>query len=300
MAARDWHRVELRDEVVAEVARQAAARREARLNERRRLLGRVRISSHGKPRWLEMWGGLALPRQLAVAGAMIAIMGALAIFNLPWLKVQRVQVEGRSAVSQAQLLQEAGTHLGASTLLLDSKRLTANLLSQPWVGSASVTVRWPGTLVISVSPLAPALIYQQGLKSVVLATSGAVLGVVPRAPTSKPLPTLVDQRLGSPPAPGAVAVPANLTAALAALYPACQAAYSVACSEFIITPVGALEIQSSAGWIADLGPALTPGQVGSLGPKLEALRTLATKVNLKSTKIKEIYLENPSQVTVSP
>ena len=58
--------------------------------------------------------------------------------------------------------------------------------------------------------------------------------------------------------------------------------------------------RSSAGWVADLGPALTPGQIGALGAKLEALRTLASKVNLKSTKIKEIYLENPSQVAVSP
>lgn len=95
-------------------------------------------------------------------------------------------------------------------------------------------------------------------------------------------------------------MPGNLATALVALYRACPAAYGVSCSEFIISPVGALEIKSSAGWVADLGPALTPAQIGALGAKLEALRTLAGKVNLKTAAIREIYLEDPSQVVVSP
>lgn len=298
--ARDWRRVELGDDVVAEVARQAAARRQARREDRRGLLGRVRISAPRRPRWLEVWASQSLRTRLAYAAATVAVAGGLAVINLPWLKVQRVEVEGGSVVGAAQLLQESGAHLGASTLTLDTKRLTANLLSQPWVSQASVRVRWPGTLVISVSPLPPALVYQQGTDSVVLAASGAVLGPVPSAPSSRPMPILINQQLGRPPAPGRVAVPARLAAALAALYPACPAAFTVSCSEFIMSPVGALEIKSSAGWVADLGPALTSSEIGSLGPKLEALRTLAARVNLKTAAIKEIYLENPSQVEVSP
>jgi cell division septal protein FtsQ len=296
--ARDWRRVELGDDVVAEVARRAKARRQARQEVRRGMLGRVRISRPRRPAWLEAWGRLSLRDHLIATVAVVAVVAGLAVMNLPWLKVQRVEVEGSSVVSANQLLQESGARLGASTLSLDTKRLTANLLSQPWVSAASVKVRWPGTLVISVRPLPPVLVYQQGSASVLLAASGAVLGVAP--PTAADLPILVNQQVGRPPHPGQVAVPGRLTAALAALYPACVAAYTVACAEFILSPVGALEIKSAAGWVADLGPALTTGQIGSLGPKLEALRTLAARINLKSPSIKEIYLENPSQVEVSP
>ncbi len=264
------------------------------------MLGRVRISAPRRPRWLDLWQGVSLKGRLVAGVAMLAVLGGLAAINLPWLKVQRVEVEGNSVVSAAQLLQETGAHLGASTLRLNTKQLTANLLSQPWVSAASVKVRWPGTLVISVTPLPPVLVYQQGTTSKLLAASGAVLGPVPQAPASAAMPVLVDQQQGSPPRAGSVAVPSRLASALAALYPACVAAFTVACSAFIISPVGALEIKSAAGWVADLGPALTAGQIGSLGPKLEALRTLAARVNLKSSSIKTIYLENPSQVEVSP
>ncbi len=297
---RDWRRSELGDDVVEEVARQAAARREARLAARRRLLGRVRISAPRKPRWLESWIGLSLPVRLSSGACAIALVAGLILFNLPLLKVQRVEVVGTSVVSRGQLLQEAGTRVGASSLLLNTQRMASNLLAQPWVASASVRVRWPGKLVISIAALPPVLIYQHGGKELVLAASGAVLGPVPQVPASASLPTVVDERAGAVAAAGAVALPANLTSALVALAKVCPAAFGVSCSQFVVSPVGALQIKSSVGWVADLGPALTPGQIGSLGPKLEALRTLAARVNLKSPTIKVIYLEDPSQVEVSP
>ena len=94
-------------------------------------------------------------------------------------------------------------------------------------------------------------------------------------------------------------VPGQCTTTLA-LAKAFPAAYGVSVSQFLISPVGALEIKSSVGWVADLGPALTNSQIASMGPKLEALRNVAAKVNLKSSTVKDIYLEDPSQVVVSP
>ncbi|MHB1626121.1 MAG: cell division protein FtsQ/DivIB [Candidatus Dormibacteria bacterium] len=286
--------------MVEEVARQAAARRAARLAARQRLFGRVRLSAPKAPRWLDTWGGLVLPLRLLSIGLVLALLGAVAAFNLPWLKVQRVQLEGSSVLARSQLLAVAGVHLGESTIMLDTERMTVNLLAQPWVAAASVRVRWPGTLVVSVTPLPPVLIYQRGSSRELLASTGAVLGPVPQTPTLSPVPTLVDQGRGGGVAPGHTALPANLTAALAALYRAFPAAYGVSVSQFIMSPVGVLEIKSSAGWVADLGPAVTAGQIASIGPKLEALRALAAKVNLKSAAIKTIYLEDPAQVVVSP
>lgn len=286
--------------MVAEIARQAAARRVARLAARQRLFGRVRLSAPKRPRWLDAWRELVLPLRLGSLALVLVLVAALAAFNLPWLKVQRVEVEGSSVLAQSQLLAAAGARVGESTIMLNTERMTVNLLAQPWVAAASVKVRWPDTLVMAVTPLPPVLILQRGGRRELLAASGAVLGPVPQTPTLSPVPTLVDQIQGAAAGLGRVALPANLTAALAALYKAFPAAYGVSVAQFVISPVGALEIKSSAGWVADLGPALTPAQIGALGAKLEALRTLAGKVNLKTAAIREIYLEDPSQVVVSP
>ncbi len=286
--------------MVEEIARQAAARRAARLAARQRLFGRVRLSAPKRPRWLDAWRELVLPLRLGSLALVLILVAALAAFNLPWLKVQRVEVEGSSVLARSQLLAAAGARVGESTIMLNTERMTVNLLAQPWVAAASVKVRWPGTLVMSVTPLPPVLILQRGGRRELLAATGAVLGPVPQTPTLSPVPTLVDQIQGAGAGPGGVALPANLTAALAALSHVFPAAYGVSVVQFLISPVGSLEIKSSAGWVADLGPALTKAQIGSIGAKLEALRALAAKVNLKSTTIKTIYLEDPSQVVLSP
>jgi len=73
----------------------------------------------------------------------------------------------------------------------------------------------------------------------------------------------------------------------------------VGVTRYLVTSIGALEIVASAGWTADLGLVLTSSQISSIGPKLEALRTLAGQVNLKTGGVKNIYLEDPSQVAVT-
>lgn len=295
-----WRHQEVGDEVLAEVARQAAARRLARDEARRGLAGRLRISRPKAPGWWELWKGLRLPvRLVTVALPALALAGLLAV-NLPFLKVQRVEVEGSSVVSRSRLLAEAGISLGQSALVVNAGRLTANLLARPWVGSARVSIRWPGTLLVAVTPLPPVLVYRRAGRQELLAASGALLGPVPAGSSSVPLPALDDLRPGRGPGPGRVAVQPRLAAALAALARAFPAAYGVAVKSFQISRIGTLEIQTSAGWTADLGPVLTRAQVGALGPKLEALRALGAKESLSHSAIKTIYLEDPSQVVVVP
>ncbi|MFZ0995124.1 MAG: FtsQ-type POTRA domain-containing protein [Candidatus Dormiibacterota bacterium] len=291
-----WGRIA--DSEIEEVAKQAAERRAARYAARQSFLGRHRVSAPRKPQALETLKEVGRGTKVTASVVVVVVLVALVLFALPWLKVQRVEVEGTSVVSKQQLLGEVGAERGQSTLLLDSGAMTRSLLAQPWVRAASVRVHWPDTLIISVSPLPPALIYQRGTNQQLVTVTGATLGAVALLP-AKPLPLLVDQRALAPSKPGSVVLPSRLTAALAALARVFPATYGVGVTRYVITSIGALEIESSAGWTADLGLALTSSQIASIGPKLEELRALAAQVNLKSSGIKEIYLEDASQVAVS-
>ncbi len=246
-----------------------------------------------------MWLALGRSQRMLALGAALVLVAAAAIFVLPWLKVQRVEVEGSPAVPRPELLQQAGVRIGQSSLLVDTAAMTRDLLAQPWVGSAQVRVSWPSTLVLVVEPLPPALEYQRDGVRLPLAGNGALLGSAASGVIGG-LPLLVDQRPGAGGRAGEVVVPPRLARALAALATVFPKTYGVSVERFVLDRVGALEIQSGAGWTADLGLALTQGQIAGLGPKLEALRALAARVDLKAPGIREIYLEDPAQVTVSP
>jgi hypothetical protein len=280
------------------VAKQAAERRSARYAARQSFLGRHRVSAPRKPQVLEAFKEVGRGTKITAGVAAVVALLVMVLFALPWLKVQRVEVEGTSVVSKQQLLTEVGAERGQSTLLLDSSAMTRSLLAQPWVRAATVRVHLPSTLIISVGPLPPALIYQRGTTQQLVADSGATLGAVTLLP-AQPLPLLVDQRTLTAIPPGSVVLPGRLTAALVALARVFPTTYGVGVTRYVITSIGALEIESNAGWTADLGLALTSSQIASIGPKLEELRALSAQVNLKSSGIKEIYLEDPSQVAVS-
>ncbi|HUY09640.1 MAG TPA: FtsQ-type POTRA domain-containing protein [Candidatus Dormibacteraeota bacterium] len=292
-----WGRIP--DTEIEEVARQAAERRSARFAARQRFLGRHRVSAPRKPEALSLLREMGrVPKVLAVA-LVAATLAVVVMFALPWLKVQRVEVEGSSVVSQQQLLADAGARFGESTILLNAPAISRSLLAQPWVRDAAVHIRWPGTLVLAVTPLPAVLVYQQGSQQQSLAASGASLGPVHGLSTGR-LPLLLDRRALGLARAGSVVLPARLTQALVALDKVFPASYDgVAVSRYVMTASGALEIESSAGWTADLGLALTNSQITSIGQKLEALRALGGQVNLLTAGIKDIYLEDPAQVAVT-
>ncbi|MGH7641410.1 MAG: cell division protein FtsQ/DivIB [Candidatus Dormibacteria bacterium] len=292
-----WGRIP--DHEVEEVARQAAERRAARFAARQRFLGRHRVSGPRQPPAVDAWRQVGrVPKVLAVT--LVALtLAAVALFALPWLKVQRVEVEGASVVPRAQLLTEAGARFGESTILLNAPAMSRSLLAAPWVKSAAVQIHWPGTLVLAVTPLPRVMVYQQGSEQQWLAASGATLGQVGGLPAAA-LPLLVDQRALGQARTGSAVLPSRLTQALVALAKVFPASYDgVAVERYVMTAAGALEIVSNAGWTADLGLTVTGAQISSLAAKLEALRALGGQVNLKTAGIKEIYLEDPAQVAVS-
>ncbi|HVC39362.1 MAG TPA: FtsQ-type POTRA domain-containing protein [Candidatus Dormibacteraeota bacterium] len=292
----DWGH--LPDDQIEEVARQAAERRANRFAARQRFLGRHRVSAPRKPPVWEALREVGRGTKLAVAALALAIGAGAVLFASPWLKVQRVEVVGAAVVSRQQLLTEIGARFGESTVLLDAPAMSRSLLAQPWVEAASVRVRWPGTLVLAITPLPPVMLYEQGSAQQWLAASGASLGPPPGL-SGAGLPLLLDQRSVPLARPGAPVLSARLTQALVALDRVFPATYGVSVRQYLLTASGALEIESSGGWTADLGLMLTPSQISSIGAKLEALRALAGQVNLRTGGIKEIYLEDPAQAAVS-
>ncbi|MGH7639862.1 MAG: cell division protein FtsQ/DivIB [Candidatus Dormibacteria bacterium] len=291
-----WAQVESAE--MEEVANQAAERRRLREQQRRHFLGRHRISAPRTPELLQGFPRVGRPAQVGVSLALVLVLALAAAWLLPWLKVQRVEVEGQALVGRAQLLRLAGARMGESTLFLNSGALTRNVQSQLWVATAQVSVHWPGTLVLRVRARPPVMVYEQGSAEALLANTGASLGPPPALGGGSGMPLLLDQRRLPPVAPGSSALDPRLTRALVLLAGVFPKAYGVSVARYVITRAGALEIQSTAGWTADLGLALTQSQIASLGPKLEALRALGQRLDLKSPSIRVIYLEDPNQVVV--
>jgi cell division septal protein FtsQ len=292
-----WGRIP--DDEIEEVARQAADRRAARFAARQRFLGRHRVSAPRKPEALTLLREVGRAPKMLAAALVAATLTVVVLFALPWLKVQRVEVVGSSVVSRQQLMAAAGARFGESTILLNAPAISRSLLALPWVKDAAVRISWPGTLVLAVTPLPAVMTYEQGSEQQTLAASGASLGLAPGLPTGK-LPLLLDQRALAVAKAGMVVLPARLTQALVALDHVFPSSYDgVSVTRYVMTAAGALEIVSSAGWTADLGLALTNSQISSIGQKLEALRALGGQVNLKTSGILDIYLEDPAQVAVT-
>ena len=138
------------------------------------------------------------------------IFGAVALWAVtsPAWRVRWVRVEG----TQDQTLLAAIHRLpltGCNVFHCDTGRVASQVDSLPLVASAQARVSYPDGLVVTVTARAPALLWNTGDQSVVVAGDGTVLGAVGSDPalTQNALPQVTDARAaafgGRDPTPGA-------------------------------------------------------------------------------------------------
>lgn len=132
-------------------------------------------------------------RALLVGVAVIALaIGVYGLTRTPLLDLDEVRVEGfaaGSAESEA-IVGAAGVAVGVPMLDIDTAAISAGIEDLPWIESASVSRRWPGTLGIEVVERTPVAVISAGEGSVAAVDSaGVVISLVP-AETAPDLPRI--------------------------------------------------------------------------------------------------------------
>jgi cell division protein FtsQ len=103
--------------------------------------------------------------------AMLSWTGALG------LTVDDIEVEGRSATDTATILAALGAHAGTPILAINPARAKEQLEALPWVRSASIQRRLPGTIYVHLVERVPLAVWQHGGKQELIDRDGTVIPV---------------------------------------------------------------------------------------------------------------------------
>jgi cell division protein FtsQ len=153
-------------------------------------------------RRLALWGApLALAAGLAVGAVLSGATGMhksgqgigggfLALTGRLGLVVANIEVEGRSTTDVATVLSALGAHQGTPILAVDPTRAKEQLEALPWVRSASIERRLPGTLYVRLVERQPLAVWQHDGKQELIDRDGTVIPVTDLSRFAK-LPTVV-------------------------------------------------------------------------------------------------------------
>lgn len=97
------------------------------------------------------------------------------LLRSPLLSVRDVTVEGAARSSPATIAAGVGVVEGLPTISVDEGAVRSALLSDPWIAAAAVGIRWPGTVVISVTERSPVAVVSDGATAALVAADGMIL-----------------------------------------------------------------------------------------------------------------------------
>jgi cell division protein FtsQ len=106
------------------------------------------------------------------------------------LVVDNIEVEGRTTTDTATILAALGAHAGTPILAVSPTRAKEQLEALPWVRSASIERRLPGTLHVRLVERRPLAVWQHDGKQELIDRDGTVIPVTDLSRFAK-LPTVV-------------------------------------------------------------------------------------------------------------
>jgi hypothetical protein len=127
-------------------------------------------------RWLLVLLGLA------GGGALVVWL----LFQSSFLAVSKITVAGDARSDVAAIAEDLGIFVGMPTVNVPAAAFEERLNADPWVAAADVTVRWPGTVEVTLVEHAPAAWLRAGDGWLLAAPGGAVLETAPDIPEDAP------------------------------------------------------------------------------------------------------------------
>jgi len=96
---------------------------------------------------------------LIVCGVIDAILVLLLVYlfflHMPYFNLQHVEVTGNRRLSRAEVVEASETVAGINLLTVDLGAIAARLQRHPWIHSAAVYRRFPGSLIIEIEERNP-------------------------------------------------------------------------------------------------------------------------------------------------
>jgi cell division septal protein FtsQ len=127
-------------------------------------------------KWLLMLLGLA------GGGALVAWL----LYQSTFLAVASITVDGQFRSDAASIITDEGIAPGMPTVNVPANELEAALLRDPWVAAVDVTVRWPGTVEVTLVEHVPSAWVQVGDRWALAARDGAIMEVAAAIPRDAP------------------------------------------------------------------------------------------------------------------
>jgi len=118
---------------------------------------------------------------MIVASLTIAA-GSLVVSRSSLLRLRHLEVVGTSSLTRAQVVRLAALSSSTNVLWFDAGAVERRLESDPWVATATVSRRVPGTIRISVVERAPVAMIRTEVAFTLLAADGVALGTVAADP----------------------------------------------------------------------------------------------------------------------
>lgn len=216
--------------------------------ERRRGLRRLRLVL-----------GLAAVTSVAVA--------VVAFVNSSWFDVDELTVAGNERATSEAIADASGIRIGQGLLEVDLDAATRSVELVPWVGTATVSRSWTGTIEISVVERPPSAVIPAGAGFALVDDHGRQLEIVARRPDGYlPITGIEGSGVAGEPAPDAILPVVALAEALPDDVIGRVAAIAVI--------DGDIHLELLDGGRANLGDGV------DLGPKLQAFETVLARVDL--------------------
>src|SRR5207253_589282 len=212
----------------------------------------------------------------------------------PAFRPQHVQVSGLRHLTAAQIRSALSLPPDRNIFFLSQAELAQRVQALPWVRSAAVSLALPDRVSVAVTEWRPSAVLQVGETTYYVNDLGVVLDPAAEAGG---LPVINRPDFGQARA-GQHAVGGDLLPMLLQVRSGFAAAFKVSLMSFQLDRREVLSAQTDRGWSIIFGQMVTSADRASLEPKLAALRSLSTRLDLTSAPIQYVNLENPGAPAV--
>jgi cell division septal protein FtsQ len=230
--------------------------------------------------------------QIAVLG--LETFAILFLLAQPAFRAHLTRVSGSRHLSPDAINRALDLPADRNIFFLNPAELERRVEALPWVRTAAVDLALPDRVSVSVTEWQPAAVLQVGETSYYLNELGEVLD--PAAEAGK-LPVVNRPDLRGV-RDGQHVVNGDLLPMLLQLQSGFYPAYRVSLMSFQLDGREVLSAQTDRGWTIVFGQMVTEGDRASLEPKLAALKALSSRIDLTSSAIRYINLENPGAPAV--